>query len=125
MGKQLRVTYRSLHFTSILLGQTHNRGICGGLSAHVVCVFSSTCSFGVFCYSGPITTLSVTTTYMCAASIRFALSILPSKILTTSKNYDIPSIPYLKHLSNKVPDSKNKSLSLTQKTISMKVWCSH
>lgn len=125
MGKQLRVTYQSLHFTSILLGQTYNRSICRGLSDHIVCVFSSTCSFGVFCYSGPTTNLSVTTTYICAASIHFPLSTLPSKILTTSKNYDIPSIPYLKHLSNKVPDDKNKSLSLTQKTISTKVWCSH
>lgn len=125
MGKQLHVTYQTPSFPSILLGLAHERDVCKGLSDHISCVFSSACSFGVFHYSGPLTTLSVTTTHVCAASVHSPLSTLSSKIVMTSKYYNIPSIPHANYLSNRVPDDKNKSPSLIQKTVSTKVWRLH
>lgn len=77
-------------------GLTQERNVCKGLSNHIVRVFSSACTFGAFHYRGPTTTLSV---IPLTASVHLPLYIPPPEILITLKCNDIPSIPYLNHLT--------------------------
>lgn len=112
--KHLHTTYQTLYFTLVFIYLIHKRHLLRHVWSHLSLVQQS---FAIFYLLQIHQWLSSA----CTGSAHSPLSTLHSRILMTSKYYDIPTTSCPNHLSSRVPGDKNKSPSHIQNTINTKV----